>query len=120
MEELHKTPFRMGGRRGQAEPFSLGHQNLLKPALKLMSVYRFKIKKLAGDEPVTNFTRWIGYVQVRGKNKEVYVTFDSLFRKLWFRAQKSFAAAIDKQITMDQSDPAPPNLRKKPWLRESF
>ena len=54
-------------RPGQSEPILIGGENLLKPALKLMSFYRLRIDEIKGDKVVTSYTRWLESVQGRGR-----------------------------------------------------
>ena len=61
-------------RPGQTEPIFVGGPKLLRPALRLMSLYRLRFDEIKGDTVVTSFTRWLECVQVRGsENQEVYV-----------------------------------------------
>jgi hypothetical protein len=46
-------------RPGQSEPILIGGENLLKPALRLMSDYRLRIDEVKGAEVVTGYTRWL-------------------------------------------------------------
>ena len=41
-------------RPGQSEPILVGGENLLKPALRLMSLYRLRIEEIKGAEVVTS------------------------------------------------------------------
>jgi hypothetical protein len=71
-------------RPGQSEPILVGGENLLKPALRLMSVYRLRIEEIKGAEVVTSYTRWLESVQARGaENPEVYLTFSPSFERIW-------------------------------------
>ena len=63
-------------RPGQSEPILVGGENLLKPALKLMSLYRLRIEEIKGGAAVTSYTRWGESVRVIGtQDPEVYLTF---------------------------------------------
>jgi hypothetical protein len=44
-------------RPGQSEPILVGGENVLKPALGLMSLYRLRIEEIKGAEVVTSYTR---------------------------------------------------------------
>jgi hypothetical protein len=71
---------------GESEPILVGGNNLLKPALRLMSDYRVVLEEVKGAELVTTYTRWLETVQVRGvDNQEVYLTFSIGIRALFAR-----------------------------------
>jgi hypothetical protein len=53
-------------RRGQSDPILVGGSNRLKPALRLMNVYRLRIDEIKGNKVITSYTRWLECVQVRG------------------------------------------------------
>ena len=53
-------------RPSQSEPILVGGENLLKPALRLMTRYRLVIEEIKDAEVITNHTRWVDAVQVRG------------------------------------------------------
>jgi hypothetical protein len=60
----------------RSEPILIGGEKLLKPALRLMSVYRLRIDEIKENAAVTIYTRWLESVQVKGtENQEVYVSF---------------------------------------------
>jgi Initiator Replication protein len=76
-------------RAGQSEPILIGGENLLKPALRLMSIYRLRIDEIKGAEVVTSYTRWLECVQARGEeNQEVYLTFSPSFERIWLESKK--------------------------------
>jgi hypothetical protein len=58
---------------GQQDPIRIGGSDLLKTALQLMSTHRLQIEEI--DDAKIVYTRWIESVQVRGENREVYLTF---------------------------------------------
>jgi hypothetical protein len=59
-------------RPGHSKPILVGEENLLKPALRLMSQYRLRIEEIKGTEVVTSYTRRLECVQARGaENPEV-------------------------------------------------
>jgi hypothetical protein len=61
-------------RPGQSDPILIGGANVLKPALRLMNVFRLRIDEIKGGAVVTSYTRWLESVQVKGtENQEVYV-----------------------------------------------
>jgi hypothetical protein len=76
-------------RPGQSEPILVGGENPLKPALKLMSLYRLRIEEIKGGAVVTSFTRWVESVQVIGtQDPEVYLTFSPQFERIWLESKK--------------------------------
>ena len=61
-------------RPAQSTPISVGGNNLLKPALRLMTAYRLMIEEIKDAEVITSYTRWVDAVQVKGaENQEVYL-----------------------------------------------
>ena len=59
-------------RPGQSEPILVGGNKRLKPALRLMTWYRLVIEEINDAAVITNYTRWVDSVQVRGaENQEV-------------------------------------------------
>ena len=50
-------------RPGHSEPILIGGEKMLKPALRLMSVYRLRIDEIKGGTAVTSYTRWLEAVQ---------------------------------------------------------
>jgi Initiator Replication protein len=85
-------------RPGQTEPILVGGENLLKPALRLMSVYRLRIEEIKGAEVVTNYTRWLECVQARGaENQEVYLTFSPSFEGIWLEAKKRLPEYVSQK-----------------------
>ena len=56
-------------RPGQSAPILIGGENLLKPALRLMSDYRLRIDEIKGAEVVTSYTRWLEAVIAAGNGK---------------------------------------------------
>lgn len=76
-------------RPGQSEPFLIGSENLLKPALRLMSDYRPRVDEITGNSVIISFTRWLEAVIVQGaENPEVYVTFSPHFERIWLESKK--------------------------------
>jgi hypothetical protein len=76
-------------RPGWSEPILIGGANVLRPALRLMNVYRLRIDEIKGGTVVTSHTRWLESVQVKGtENQEVYVTFSPLFEHIWLESKK--------------------------------
>jgi hypothetical protein len=70
-------------RPGQSEPILIGGDNMLKPALRLMSDYRLRIDEIKGDAVLTSYTRWLEAVIVKGTvNQEIYVSFSPQFERI--------------------------------------
>jgi hypothetical protein len=66
---------------GRSEPIFVGGHKVLKPALRLMTLYRLAIDEIQDGQAVTRYTRWIDAVEVRGaQEQEVYLTFQSAVR----------------------------------------
>jgi|SRR5450631_1143922 hypothetical protein len=85
-------------RPGRSEPILIGGADALKPALKLMNVFRLKIAEIKEDEVVTSYTRWLESVQVIGtENQEVYVTFSQRFERIWLEAKKRLPEHVAKE-----------------------
>jgi hypothetical protein len=76
-------------RPGQSEPIFVGGNKVLKPALRLMTLYRLVIDEIQDRQAVTSYTRWIDAVEVRGaENQEVYLTFSPRFEHIWLESKK--------------------------------
>jgi plasmid replication initiation protein len=76
-------------RPGQSEPILIGGENMLKPALRLMSDYRLRIDEIRGGAALTIYTRWLESVQAKGaENQEVYVSFSPQFERIWLESKK--------------------------------
>jgi hypothetical protein len=85
-------------RPGQTEPILVGGENLLKPALRLMSQYRLRIEEIKGGEVVTSYTRWLECVQARGaENQEVYLTFSPSFERIWLESKKRLPEYVSQK-----------------------
>jgi plasmid replication initiation protein len=85
-------------RPGQSEPILIGGEKLLKPALKLMSFYRLRIDEVKAGTVVTNYTRWLEVVIVKGpENQEVYVTFSPQFEHIWLESKKRLPEYVAKE-----------------------
>src|SRR6202030_3705662 len=85
--------------------------NLLKPALRLMSDYRVVLEEVKGAELVTTYTRWLETVQVRGvDDQEVYLTFSPRFERIWLESKKRLPEYVAK-------NPANIGLRRRYALR---
>jgi hypothetical protein len=85
-------------RPGQSEPILIGGENLLKPALRLMSDYRLRIDEVKGAEVVASYTRWLESVQTRGaENPEVYLTFSPNFERIWLDSKKRLPEYVSQK-----------------------
>ena len=83
---------------GQSEPILIGGENLLKPALRLMSIYRLRMEEIKGAEVVTSYTRWLECVQARGaENQEVYLTFSPSFERIWLESKKRLPEYVSQK-----------------------
>src|ERR1700728_1487035 len=98
-------------RPGQSEPILIGGEKLLKPALRLMTVYRLRIDEIRGDTVVTSYTRWLEAVQTRGaENQKVYLTFSPQFERIWLETKK-------RLLDYKEQKPANIGLRSQYALR---
>src|SRR5580704_10919941 len=96
---------------GESGPILVGGNNLLKPALRLMSDYRVVLEEVKGAELVTTYTRWLETVQLRGvDNQEVYLTFSPRFERIWLESKKRLPEYVAK-------NPANIGLRSRYALR---
>jgi hypothetical protein len=76
-------------RPSQSEPILVGGENVLKHALRLMSVYRLVVEEVKDAEVTTSYTRWVEAIQVREAEKqEVYLTFSPRFERIWLESKK--------------------------------
>src|SRR6476619_1350307 len=63
-------------RPGQSDPILVGGVKVLRPALRLLTRYRLVIEEIKDARVMTNYTRWLDAVQVRGaQDQQVYVAF---------------------------------------------
>jgi plasmid replication initiation protein len=84
----------------QSDPILVGGDNLLKPALRLMSDCRLRIDEIKGDVVVTSYTRWLESVQARGpENQEVYNAFSPRFERIWLESKKRLPEYVAKEPT---------------------
>ena len=96
---------------GHSEPILVGDKKMLKPALRLMTLYRLKIEDVLGGRAVTNYTHWVDAVQVRGSDaQEVYLTFSLRFEHIWLASKKRLLGYVDQE-------PAAVGLRSKYAIR---
>ena len=53
-----------------------------------MTWYRLVIEEINDAAVITNYTRWVDSVQVRGaENQEVYLTFSPRFERIWLESR---------------------------------
>ena len=85
-------------RPGQSEPILIGGENLLKPALQLMNVFRLRIDEIKGNAVVTSYTRWLESVIVQGpENQEVFLSFSPQFERIWLESKKRLPEHVAKE-----------------------
>jgi len=97
----YANPFDCWGRRavlntalekyqpGQSEAVFVGDHKVLKPALRLMTLYRLAIDEIQDGQAVTRYTRWIDAVEVRSaQEQEVYLTFSPRFEHIWLESKR--------------------------------
>jgi hypothetical protein len=78
-----------GYRPGQSEPILVGGENVLKPALRLMTNYRLVLEEIKDGQAITSYTRWVDAVHAKGaENQEVYLTFNPRFERIWLESKK--------------------------------
>jgi plasmid replication initiation protein len=76
-------------RPGRPEPILVGDKKVLKPALRLMTLYRLKIEEVLDGRAITCYTRWVDAVEVMGdETQEVYLTFSPRFQDIWLECKK--------------------------------
>jgi len=76
----------------------VGGENLLKPALRLMTRYRLVIEEIKDAEVITNHTRWVDAVQVRGaEDQEVFLTFSPRFEHIWLESKKRLMGYVSQK-----------------------
>jgi plasmid replication initiation protein len=85
-------------RSGQSEPILIGGANVLKPALRLMNVFRLRIDEIKGGAVVTSYTRWLETVIVKGtESQKVYVAFSPQFEHIWLESKKRLPEYVAKE-----------------------
>src|ERR1700731_2264630 len=98
-------------RPGRTDLIPVGGIAQLKPALRLMTAYRIVIQEVTGADVVTNYTRWLEFVQVKeGPEPEVYVTFSPRFERIWLESRKHLPEYMEQK-------PANTGLRSQYSLR---
>ena len=99
-------------RPGRTDLIPVGGIVQLKPALRLMTAYRIVIQEVTGADVVTNYTRWLEFVQVKeGPEPEVYVAFSPRFERIWLESRKHLPEY------MEEKPPANSRLRSQYSLR---
>jgi plasmid replication initiation protein len=89
----------------------VGGNKVLKPALRLMTLYRLVIDETQDRQPATSYTRWIDAVEVRGaENQEVYLTFSPRFEHIWLESKRRLLELVGQ-------NPANLGLRSQYALR---
>jgi hypothetical protein len=105
---------------GRSEPIFVGSRKVLKPALRLMTLYRLAIDEVEDGQAVTRYTRWIEAVEVRGaQEQEVYLTFTPRFEHIWLES---------KRRLLEYIAPKPANIRLRSqyslrphaWAKKQF
>ena len=95
----------------QSEPIPVGGRKALKPALRLMTLYRLVIEEIKDSRAITSYTRWVDAVQVRGaENQEVYLAFSPRFERIWLQSKRRLLEYVAQQ-------PANIGLRSRYALR---
>jgi plasmid replication initiation protein len=85
-------------RPGQSEPIFVGGHKVLKPALRLMKLYRLVIDEIQDGQAVTRYTRWIDAVEVRGaQEQEVYLMLGPRFEHIWVESKKRLLEYMAKK-----------------------
>jgi plasmid replication initiation protein len=99
-------------RPGRTDLIPVGGIAQLKPALRLMTSYRLTIRDVVGNEVLTNYTRWLEFVQVKeGPEPEVYLAFSPRFERIWLESRKHLPEY------MEEKPPANSRLRSQYSLR---
>jgi hypothetical protein len=96
---------------GQSEPILVGDKKALKPAVRLMTLYRLNIDEVLDGRAVTSYKRWLDAVQVMSaENDQVCVTFSPRFEHIWLASRKLLIDSLAQK-------PAAIGLRSKYALR---
>jgi hypothetical protein len=89
----------------------VGDENVLKPALRLITYYRLVIEEIKDDEAITSYTQWVDAFQVRGvENQEVYVTFNSRFERIWLESRKLSRITFPRNLPISDSEVSTPSV----------
>ena len=90
---------------GRSEPIFVGGHKVLKPALRLMKLYRLAIDEIQDGQAVRRYTRWIDAVEVRGaQEQEVYLSFSPRFEHIWLDSKRRLLEYVaQKPANMDHS-----------------
>jgi hypothetical protein len=76
------------------EPILVGGAGLLKPALRLLTLYRLRIDEKRDGKAVTSYTRWLEAVQV--KDESVSVTLNPRFKRIWLEVKKRLIDSAER------------------------
>jgi hypothetical protein len=92
-------------RAGQSGPILVAGENVLKPALRLMTSYRLVIEEIKDNEVISSYTRWVGAVQVTGsQNQEVYLSFSLRFSHIGYNRRSVSWSMLLKSQPISDSD----------------
>jgi hypothetical protein len=80
----------------KSEPILVGGARLLKPALRLLTLYRLRIDEICDGKAVTSYTRWLEAVQV--KDESVFVTLNPRFTRIWLEVKKRLIDSAQQTI----------------------
>jgi hypothetical protein len=78
----------------KSQPILVGGARLLKPALRLLTLYRLRIDEIRDGKAVTSYTRWLEAVQV--KDESVSVTLDPRFKRIWLEVKKRLTDSVEQ------------------------
>jgi plasmid replication initiation protein len=78
----------------KSQPILVGGARLLKPALRLLTLYRLRIDEIRDGKAVTSYTRWLEAVQV--KDESVSVTLNPRFKRIWLEVKKRLIDSVEQ------------------------
>ena len=81
----------------KSEPILVGGARLLKPALRLLTLYRLRIDEIRDGKAVTSYTRWLEAVQV--KDESVSVTLNPRFKRIWLEVKKRLIDSAEQAVS---------------------
>lgn len=81
----------------KSEPILVGGTRLLKPALRLLTLYRLRIDDLRDGRAVTIYTRWLEAVQV--KDESVSATLNPRFKRIWLEVKKRLIDSAEQVVS---------------------
>ena len=82
----------------KSEPILVGGAKLLKPALRLLTLYRLRIDEIRDGKAVTSYTRWLEVVQVKGES--VSVTLNPTFKRIWLEVKSALLIRWNKRLIL--------------------